>query len=76
MILATRYNNPLAAPGTNDADALLAAYRTYAGNQQLTLNDLYALMTKPSAARDSFTASLTAEVTLVRSRYYTQQYAG
>jgi hypothetical protein len=74
MILVTPYNNPIAAPATDDADALLALYKTWSGNAYATLNELYAFMTVPGALRNSFLMSLTPTVTLVRSKYYTQVY--
>ena len=74
MILTTTYNSPLAAPSSEDVAALLVSYKAYAGNDLLTLNDLYALMTTPGGERDSFLNSLTPAVTLNRSKYYTQSY--
>jgi hypothetical protein len=76
MILANTNNSPIAAPGTDDKNSLLEAYRAYSGNAYASLNDLYALMTTPGGARDAFVGSRTAEVTLIRSRLFTQVYNG
>lgn len=64
MILKPKHDIAVSSVSSDDAVALLAAYKAWSGNESATAAGLYSFMTTPSAERNAFlsTVSITGTV--------------
>lgn len=74
MILGTPNNTQVSAPQITDADTMLAGYRNFAQNINLTKDDLYKFLTSPGSDRNEFLKQYDASVELQSNRFIEQTF--